>query len=96
MSNQKSIFSYITDNSLYIHKHSCSSFTPPFKNTVSSRTPSQNVDIEADLKGLTRFLSKCTSEKYQGKSNTQALIENKKECPSELQILPQGYLLKKL
>lgn len=89
----RSMFGYITDTSLYVHKHACSDYTPSFKNTSSTGTPSNIVDVDTDLKGLTRFMSKCTADKYQGASNFT--VPKLAECSSDLKILPQGYIIRK-
>lgn len=93
----KSIFGYLTDTNMYINKNTCLDDTPSFMPYISSGIPLHSVDIENDLRGITRPNTRCSSKKWQ--SSNQELIEtlstvpvfNKELCKSEQKILPNGY-----
>jgi hypothetical protein len=101
--SNKSIFNYIIDSNMFIHKNQCFDINPPFLAYVPGGTPVQNIDIESNLKGVVRNNSRCASCKYQptnlnlttdGSSNKEILNispHNKQLCSSEYQILPRGY-----
>jgi hypothetical protein len=101
--SNKSIFNYITDTSMFINKNQCLDVTPPFLSYTPIGVPTQNVDIESDLRGVIRNNTKCSSCKYQGQdlnltadgySNTNKLDllpHNRQMCTPEYKILPQGY-----
>lgn len=59
----KSIFSYITDRSMYVHKDECNNYQPPFLAYNPTGVPQRNIEIENNLRG-NRPLSKCTECKY--------------------------------
>lgn len=106
----KSIFNYVVDPSMYVNKNECNNYTAPFLTYIPSGTPVKNVDLENELKGMTRPYSKCTSCKYQPEQYTltqtehqellkqkqfNAMPNNKKECSPEYNIISNGYLYKK-
>lgn len=92
-----SIFKYMTNTNMYINKNTCLDNTPSYMPYISSGIPTQSVDIENDLRGITRPNTRCSSKKWQ--SPDQELIEtistvpifNKELCTPEQKILPQGY-----
>lgn len=101
--SNKSIFSYITDTSMFVNKNQCFDVTPPFLSYTPIGVPTQNVDIESNLRGVTRNNSRCASCKYQpdnlglsldGFTNKKQLDlspHNRQLCKPDFQILPQGY-----
>lgn len=92
-----SIFKYMTDTNMYINKNHCLDDTPGFTSSITSGIPTQSVDIENDLRGVTRPNTRCSSKKWQ--SPDQDLIEtvstvpvyNEILCKPEQKILPNGY-----
>jgi len=84
----KSIFEYVVDNSMYVNQNECDNFTPPFLTYMPGGIKPKNVDIETDLKGISRVYSKCQSCKYQPTQNP-IKYENKKECASSFKIREQ-------
>lgn len=102
----KSIFSYITDTNMFINQNQCFDTTPPFLNYIPLGVPTQNVDIENDLRGAVRNNTKCASCKYtppeasltfatDGMSSNKKLDvypNNRPLCKPEYQILPNGYI----
>ncbi len=95
--NQRTIFDYVTDNSMYINKSQCFNSTPPFVSYTPIGVPNKNIDIENDLRGSTRYITKSTENKYypedlktvQSMSNTN--IYNLNECNKDIKIL-NGYI----
>lgn len=95
---QKTIFDYVTDNSMYINKSQCFESTPPFVSYIPIGVPNKNVDIESDLRGTTRYITKSSENKYypedlktvQSINNTK--IYNLNEC-KDSKIL-NGYINK--
>ncbi len=65
-SANKSIFGYMTDNSMFINKNECLDITPTFLNYIPSGTPKHNVDIESELRGTTRNNTRCSPCKFTG------------------------------
>jgi hypothetical protein len=74
-SQQKSVFSYVTDDSIYINKSKpiYMPHTIDIKTDIALFAKQQdqnyigkNIDIENDLRGATRLLSKCIEDKYLG------------------------------
>lgn len=98
--NNKSIFNYVIDTSMYVNKNECNNYTAPFLTYIPSGVSSRNVDIENDLKGISRIFTKCIKCKYSPEdvSNTNKKLDvypnNKKECEHEFNIVPKGYLPK--
>jgi hypothetical protein len=102
--NSKSIFDYVTDVSLYKNEKQCVDFTPPFLGYVQAGIPQMNVDIENDLRGGDRLVSKCGTCKYipndpsvasEGLSKVKSEFYNANECTDDMKILPNGYYQKK-
>lgn len=99
----KSIFNYVTDTSMFVNKNQCFDVTPPFLNYIPIGIPTQNVDIENNLRGVIRNNSKCVSCKYtpdnlefssDGFSQKKPLDmppHNRPFCKPDFQILPKGY-----
>jgi hypothetical protein len=99
----KSIFNYITDTSMFINKNQCFDVTPPFLSYIPVGIPTQNVDIENDLRGSIRNNTRCVSCKYtpsttqlttDGMANNKKLDllpHNRQYCKPDYQILPSGY-----
>lgn len=100
-SDNKSIFKYITDNSMFVNNNNCLDDTPAFLPYIQSGIPLQSIDIENDLRGVNRPNTRCSSKKWQS-PDTQ-LIEtvskvpvdmypnNKPLCKEDQKILPNGY-----
>lgn len=101
--SNKSIFSYITDTTMFINKNQCLDTTPTFLSYTPIGIPTQNIDIESNLRGASRNNTRCASCKYQpdnleltgnGKDNNIVLDlspNNRHLCNKEYQILPDGY-----
>jgi hypothetical protein len=101
--SNKSIFDYMTDNSIFVNRNACDDFTPPFQAYIPTGTSSMNIDIENDLRGANRINTKCSECKFYPhaeapSSNTfplkEEVLKYKEECTSDQKILPVGYLKK--
>ncbi len=95
----KSIFNYVVDQSRFINDNECNNYTAPFLTYIPSGIPKMNVDIENDLKGMTRPITKCNECKYYPENDSLSKSNNiypnnKKECAKNFNILPYGYLPK--
>jgi hypothetical protein len=102
-SSNKSIFNYVVDDSKFINVNECNNYTPPFLTYIPTGVSSKNMDIEHDLKGMTRPYTRCASCQYSGEivnATNDATINqnqlnihpnNKKECMLTHNILPNGY-----
>mgnify|MGYP003327773498 FL=1 len=102
----KSIFNYIVDSSRFINKNECNNYTAPFLTYIPTGVLNFNVDIENDLKGINRHNSKCNDCKFHPSEQELQQIQtempngplydkypnNKKECPKDFNILPNGYI----
>jgi len=91
--NNKSMFSYVTDISNYQNKNECANYTPPFIGYIPIGVPSQSTDVDSDLKGMNQYLTKCTEYKYRPQDKIE--VKNKKiekECKKDFNIVPLGYL----
>jgi|UniRef100_A0A6C0DVZ4 hypothetical protein len=64
--NQESVapFEWTTDSSIIESKQSCYLAASPFMHNPFNSVPSSIVDIESDLKGQTRQLSKCPETRF--------------------------------
>jgi hypothetical protein len=102
--NSKSIFDYVTDVSFYKNDKQCADYTPPFLGYVQAGIPTINVDVENELRGADRFISKCQKCKYipqnlslatDGLSNVKSEYSTVQECEEHMKILPKSYLYKK-
>lgn len=90
--DNKSIFNYVTDTSMFINNNNCFDATPPFLNYIPNGIPTQNIDIENDLRGATRNNTKCASCKYPGNLSADGSAGPAlHECTAEFKILPNGY-----
>lgn len=79
-SANKSVFDYVIDNSMYKNTQECNNFKPPFIAYVPSGIPSKNVDIENDLKGIVRPLTKCNACKFTPDPSQPSHFNSKPEC----------------
>lgn len=105
-SSNKSIFDYVVDDSKFINTNECNNYTAPFLTYIPTGVSVKNVDIENDLKGMTRPYTRCTDCQYSGDvvdATNDVLFKtkpmnvhpnNKKECASKYNILPNGYIPK--
>ena len=98
--NKKSIFEYQTDASKFVNGNECKDFTPPFLSYMPHGVPPKNLDVESDLKGMTRMKSKCDNAKYCAnldliQSKIKKIQFNDKECTDDFKILPFGYYFSK-
>jgi len=102
-SSNKSIFEYMTDNTIFVNRNACDDFTPPFLSYIPSGTSSMNIDVENDLRGVNKINTKCAECKYHPETLPVANNDNnfplketlskyKEECKEEHKILPNGYL----
>ena len=101
--SNKSIFSYITDTTMFVNKNQCLDVTPPFLSYIPVGIPTQNIDIENDLRGAIRNNTKCTSCKFtpsnmqltsDGMGNNKKLDifpNNLHDCKPQFKIVPNGY-----
>lgn len=105
--SNKSIFNYVLDNSMYINKNECNNYTAPFLTYIPTGVSSRSIDIENDLKGISRINTKCINCKYIPENIPESMQNNasptnekmldiypnnKKECEHQYNILPNGYL----
>lgn len=91
--DNKSIFSYVTDNVNYTNKNECSNYTPPFVSYVPIGVPNKNIDIDSNLRGINQYLSKCTEYKYRQEDTIPIdYKKNEKECDKSFNIVPFGYI----
>lgn len=86
LQTNKSIFDYITDDSMFVNTQECSNYTPPFLAYVPKGIVSKNVDAESDLRGITRPSSTCADKKYQAPASLPANVNVPQECPSHFKI----------
>jgi hypothetical protein len=105
--SNRSIFDYVIDNSRFVNKNECNNYTAPFLTYIPSGVPKMNVDIENDLKGMTKPVTKCSSCKYHpedeslaqssgfGGKSVDVYPNNKNECKQDYNIIPNGYLQRK-
>lgn len=73
-SSNKSIFDYIVDKSRFVNNNECNNYTAPFLTYIPSGIPNRNVDIENDLKGMSRITSKCVDCKYKPENLEQVYL----------------------
>lgn len=67
--SNKSVFDYVVDTNMFVNKHECNDYTPPFLSYIPLGTPKVNVDIENELRGSVRMHSRCATHKYNPKDN---------------------------
>lgn len=95
--DNKSIYSYRTDNNMYVNKNGCFDTTPPFFNYSPYGIREQNIEIENDLRNSKRLNNRCIDTKYLPvdvslvQNVSKAPLYNLKECSSEYKIYPNGY-----
>lgn len=89
MSSNASIFKYVTDSSMYINNNECNNFTPPFLTYIPSGISERNMDIESDLKGITRQTSRCDESKYNPETAQKHNIKQKNECADDMKVVSQ-------
>jgi hypothetical protein len=85
--NSKTIFDYITDSTMFINKEECNDYTLPL-GYINTGVLSKNIDLETELKGLNRQITKCNNCKYIPDDNTlsqksvfqQSTLSSKPEC----------------
>jgi hypothetical protein len=108
--SNKSIFSYITDTSMFVNNNQCFDVTPPFLSYIPVGIPTQNIDIENDLRGAVRNNTKCETCKFKpanlelttngmdGMASQEKLNftpNNREFCKTEFKIVPNGYYTRK-
>lgn len=92
----KSIFRYVTNPDLFVNKKKCLDTTPPFLSYIPRGTPESSIDIENELRGSNRLITRCQSGKYHGNQNliqNTIKLANKDESSPKCscKILPNGY-----
>lgn len=60
-----------TDSGIFPHKEACFIGASPFMHNPNNSIPKETIDIESELKGLPRNLSKCTECKYHPNMKSQ-------------------------
>lgn len=94
--SNKSIFSYIVNPFPHINEQECNDYTPPFLTYVPSGVQPRNIDLENDLKGMTRPVTKCDACKYTPTNGgvdgkfLDIYPNNKPQCDHK--IIKDGYL----
>lgn len=81
----KDYFGWITDPNISESKDSCFNKLSPFSRNPSSSIPSSKMDIESDLRGQTRVLSRCSSQKFSPKFNVETVTEEMVQCNTFLE-----------
>jgi len=93
--NHKSIFQYVTNPDLFVNNNKCLDTTPPFLAYIPKGIQKNSIDIENELRGTNRPITKCQNCKYHGNQQlVQNTIkpENKEQLPEcSSKILPKGY-----
>lgn len=92
----KSIYNYVVDSSRYINQNECNNYTPPFLTYIPSGVHPINIEMESELRGITRAASRCNDHKHQPSAGSNRPLNvfpnNKKQCAGNVNILPKGYL----
>ena len=94
----KSIFDYVVNPYPHISEQECNDFTPPFLAYIPTGVQPRNIDMENDLKGITRPVTKCNACKYTPDPKgvdgqyLNSYPNNKQECSHS--IIENGYLRK--
>lgn len=80
--NEESVapFKWATDNTVVESKSACYLGTSPFMHNPFKSIPTGSIDIESELRGQTRNLSKCSEEKYNPATAKQYNIPIETEC----------------
>jgi hypothetical protein len=81
-SESKGPFQWVTDKYVKESDESCFQASAPFKHNPINGVPESHLDIESDLRGQTRPLSRCPAAKYDP-TQKQAVIAKLKECVSD-------------
>jgi len=79
-------FQWVTDKNVIEQSNSVNCYTPFLPNPFNS-IPKENIDIESDLRGQTRPLSKCPSAKYQ--KSELAKLPQLEDCNNTSQLTPE-------
>ena len=90
--SNKSIFDYVVNSSPHISAQECADYTPPFLAYIPTGVKAMNIDLENDLKGITRPNSKCNDCKYNPSKFASKNPVIKHECDASMKILPNAYL----
>lgn len=77
--NGRSIFGYMTDSSMYINQNECNNYAPPFLTYIPTGVPKLNIDIDTELRGITRHTTKCIGCKHKPESLKDATNEFTKD-----------------
>ncbi len=80
-------FQWLTDKNVVESNESCFLGSAPFMHNPFKSVPSTSIDIENDLRGQTRLLSKCINDKY-NPNNAQPIDYKINEC-TNLQLVPE-------
>jgi hypothetical protein len=94
----------MTNPDMFVNKNDCLDDTPGFINYIPEGIPTQNIDLESDLKNITRDNSRCSSCKWQPQVPEQikdtlptnikgTFPNNKNVCKSSQKVLPVGYII---
>ena len=81
-------FEWTTDSSVIESKQACYLATSPFMHNPFNSVPSSIVDIESDLKGQTRQLSKCPENRFNPNTAKALQWSQLKEC-TDKQLVPE-------
>uniref|UniRef100_A0A6C0H6U4 Uncharacterized protein n=1 Tax=viral metagenome TaxID=1070528 RepID=A0A6C0H6U4_9ZZZZ len=97
--SNRSIFSYVVDESMYRNQNECNNYTAPFLTYIPTGVQLRDINIDSDLRGMTRPYTKCVVYKYipdqYFDEKTPHNPNNKKECTKAYNILPDGYIQSK-
>lgn len=81
-------FQWVTDKNIVESKESCFLGAAPFAHNPFHSIPTESIDIESDLRGQTRYLSKCIDDKY-NPSTAKPIDYKINECNSDLRLAPE-------
>jgi hypothetical protein len=73
--SNKSIFQYMTDITAHKHEKRCFEVQPPFLAYVPSGVPWSNINIENDLRGITKSLNKCINCQHKPQASQQLDVD---------------------
>lgn len=80
-------FQWVTDKSVVESKESCFLGAAPFMHNPYRSVPVNSIDIESDLRGQTRLLSKCIDDKHDP-NKIKPVDYQIKEC-TDLRLVPE-------
>jgi len=80
-------FQWLTDKNVVESKESCFLGSSPFMHNPFKSIPTNSIDIESELRGQTRFLSKCIDDKY-NPSQVKPINYTVKEC-ADTKLVPE-------